>query len=57
MSGEQHGATQQSRLMEVGNTKQFGCRGGQLGGEGRAMGTAQPRLSCARGEQVRDQEP
>lgn len=57
MSGEQRGATQQSGLMEVGNTKQFGCRGGLLGGEGRAMGTAQPILSCARGEQVRDQEP
>lgn len=57
MSGEQHGAMQQSRLTEVGNMKQFGCRGGQLEAEGRALGTAQPILSCAEGEQVRDQKP
>lgn len=34
MSGEQHGAMQWSVLTEVGNTTQFGCRGGQLGKEG-----------------------
>lgn len=57
MSGSQHGAMRQSRLTEVGNSEQFGCRGGQLGGEGRPMDTAQPGLSCAEGEQIGDQEP
>lgn len=57
MSGSQHGAMRQSRLTEVGNSEQFGCRGGQLGGEGRPMGTAQPGLSCAEGELIGDQEP
>lgn len=33
MSGDQHGATGQSRWTEAENMKQFECKGGQLGRE------------------------